>query len=190
MTGAPPRPVGKQDVEALSGVLSVLLGNLLAGDLDDRFVTSLGRKLARSGVLAGQAGTDQSAGRLAVAVEDLLGRLQYALGELPVEPEPRRDPATLHTLTFRTEADARRAAQLAQQRCQRTAQQSSQRAVERQEVLEATVHAEPAGGSAPEWVLEVTDAGLAPDPTFRDVEELLRKVARASGGRYRGSQAR
>jgi hypothetical protein len=71
-----PRSIAKDDAAALIGVLAVLQGHALAGDLDGRLVARLSR---RAGGPGGSAG-------LAAALDGLNQRLRYALGEYEASP--------------------------------------------------------------------------------------------------------
>ena len=63
-----------RDAEALTGLLSILLGDLVTGRVDDRTAAELSTVFADSGLLGELGERGLSVGRLAVAVEDLLGR--------------------------------------------------------------------------------------------------------------------
>jgi len=65
------RPIAKVDAAALIGVLAVLQGRALAGDLDGRIVARLSERV---GGVEGPAG-------LQAALDGLNQRLRFALGE-------------------------------------------------------------------------------------------------------------
>ena len=70
--GTTPHPLDRQDAEALIGVMAVLEGHLIAGDLDPLVVDRLSERLV---------GPDAGAAELRVVLWNLNKRLQYVLGE-------------------------------------------------------------------------------------------------------------
>ena len=77
--GVAPNPLGKQDAAALIGLLAVLEGHLITGDLDPHVVARLSGRLVGSGA---------GAAELRVALSTLDRRLRYVLGEYDEPPAP------------------------------------------------------------------------------------------------------
>ena len=100
--GEAPRPLVRQDAEALIGVAAVLEGHLVAGDLDPHVVGSLNRHLHGAGLVAADAGPPE----LRVALTNLNHRLRYSLGEYDRPPPPDTGQVDQH-FGFPTEAAAR-----------------------------------------------------------------------------------
>ena len=67
-----PNALGRRDAEALIGVMAVLEGHLVAGDLDPHAIDSLSERLVGPGA---------GASELLVALGNLIQRLRYVLGE-------------------------------------------------------------------------------------------------------------
>jgi hypothetical protein len=96
MDDAAPRPLARQDAEALVGLLAVLAGHLVSGDLDPLVVGRLSERLV--GPTAGPA-------ELRVALGNLNQRLRYVLGEHDDPPAP--DPGLVDLYVgFATESSA------------------------------------------------------------------------------------
>jgi hypothetical protein len=95
--GVAPNPLDERDAEALIGVMAVLEGHLVAGDLDPHVVGSLSERLVGPG--AGAAG-------LRVALSNLNHRLRYVLGEYDDPPTPDSGQVDLH-VGFAAEEAAR-----------------------------------------------------------------------------------
>jgi hypothetical protein len=92
-----PNALGRQDAEALIGLLAVLEGHLINGDLDPHVVDRLSERVVGPGV---------GAAELRVALGNLSQRLRYALGEHEEPPTP--DPGLVDVYVgFATLADAR-----------------------------------------------------------------------------------
>jgi hypothetical protein len=72
------RPIAKGDAAALIGVLAVLQGHALAGDLDDRIIDGLSERLGL-----------QDHAKLEAALDGLNQRLRLALGE---QDDPAKAP--------------------------------------------------------------------------------------------------
>lgn len=70
------RPISKVDAEALIGVLAVLGGRVLVGDLDGRIIAKLNQRV---GV--------QDPNELDAALDGLNQRLRFALGEYDAPSE-------------------------------------------------------------------------------------------------------
>jgi hypothetical protein len=88
--------IERQDAEALIGVLAVLQGHLITGDLDPHVVDRLGERIVGPGA---------GAAELRVALENLAHRLRYVLGEYDEPPMP--DPGLVDLYVgFAAEADA------------------------------------------------------------------------------------
>jgi hypothetical protein len=77
--GTTPHPLDRQDAEALIGVMAVLEGHLIAGDLDPLVVDRLSERLV---------GPDAGAAELRVVLWNLNKRLRYVLGEHDEPPVP------------------------------------------------------------------------------------------------------
>ena len=88
--------LGRQDADALIGVLAVLEGHLVAGDLDPRVIDRLSRRLVGPGA---------GAAELRVALGNLNQRLRYALGEYDEAPGPDTGAVDQY-FGFISEADA------------------------------------------------------------------------------------
>jgi hypothetical protein len=169
LSGPSPRPVREQDVAALIGILAVVEGALLGGEVGDETTTKLSRKLVGAGLLSENGAGDPSAGQVAVALDEIIARLQGALGEYESAPEPRVEIATAHVMRFPTKQAADRcAAHLLDGHASRV-----------------TVEHERTEG----WTLYAVYSELAPDPGFSQRVRDLRQVAIRFGGRYSGSQA-
>jgi len=95
--GAAPNPIGRQDAADLIGLLAVLEGHVIAGDLDPHVVGRLSERLVRPGA---------GAAELRVALGNLSGRLRYVLGEHDEQPAPDTGEVDLY-LGFATEDAAR-----------------------------------------------------------------------------------
>jgi hypothetical protein len=94
--GTTPHPLDRQDAEALIGVMAVLEGHLIAGDLDPLVVDRLSERLV---------GPDAGAAELRVVLWNLNKRLRYVLGEHDERPAP--DPGLVDLYVgFASEADA------------------------------------------------------------------------------------
>jgi hypothetical protein len=77
--GPAPNPLGRRDAEALIGVLAVLEGHLINGDLDPHVVGHLSTHVV---------GPDAGPAELRVALGNLNQRLRYVLGEHDEPPTP------------------------------------------------------------------------------------------------------
>ncbi|TFV76751.1 hypothetical protein E4P39_07540 [Blastococcus sp. CT_GayMR19] len=82
--GAVPHPLGRQDAAALIGVLAVLEGQLIAGDLDRHVIDHLNGHLRGADLVGPGAGPAE----LRVALATLNQRLRYVLGEYAEPPAP------------------------------------------------------------------------------------------------------
>jgi hypothetical protein len=81
-TGATVNPVRERDASALIGLLAVVEGFSLAGELAPDLEERLVRRLHRVGLLA----HDQSSVAFRSALNGLNQRLRFALGEYPGDP--------------------------------------------------------------------------------------------------------
>ena len=95
--GAAPNPLGRQDAAALVGLLAVLEGRLITGELDPHTVDRLVERLVGPGA---------GAAELRVALANLGHRLRYVLGEYDEPPEPDTGEVDLY-VGFATETGAR-----------------------------------------------------------------------------------
>ena len=94
--GPAPNPLGRRDAEALIGVLAVLEGHLINGDLDPHVVGHLSTHVV---------GPDAGPAELRVALGNLNQRLRYVLGEHDEPPTPDTGLVDLY-VGFASEADA------------------------------------------------------------------------------------
>ena len=94
--GPAPNALDRQDAEALIGVLAVVEGHLINGDLDPHVVDRLGERLVGPGA---------GAAELRVALGNLDQRLRYVLGEHDQPPTPDTGQVDLF-LGFAAEAAA------------------------------------------------------------------------------------
>jgi hypothetical protein len=96
-----PNPLSNQDAEALIGILAILEGGLLAGELDGALARDLARRLRNVGLIP--SGLGDRAG-LRVALGNLNQRGRYTRGEyerLPPPDDGRVDHHVESTLTPR-----------------------------------------------------------------------------------------
>jgi hypothetical protein len=82
------RPVSPVDLAVLIGLLAVLEGHLMIGDVDEHVAGHLRRRVEDVGLLP--AGSDERG--LRQALNDLNHRLRYALGEYDTPPVPEPVP--------------------------------------------------------------------------------------------------
>ena len=83
-----PNALCQQDAAALIGILAVLEGEHLAGDLDEHVSRRLGDRLHRVGML----GKHWQSRELRQALNDMNHRVRYALGEYEDPPGPHPVP--------------------------------------------------------------------------------------------------
>ena len=164
-----PRPVREQDVAALIGIIAVVEGALLGGKVGDETTTRLARKLVAARLLSEDGNGLPRAGEVAVALDEIMARLQWALGEYESAPEPRVEIATAHVMRFPTKQAADRCA------TDLLAGQAS-----RVRVVDERTEG---------WTLYAVYTELAPDPGFSQRVRDLSQVATRFGGVYSGSQA-
>jgi hypothetical protein len=79
-----PHALEVRDAAALIGVLAVVTGESMLGQLGDDTSNALQRRLVRDGLIVGPA----SPRELQQALSDLVERIRYALGEYGAPPEP------------------------------------------------------------------------------------------------------
>jgi len=79
-----PHPLGQRDAAALVGLLAVLEGHLITGDLDRHVIDHLNSRLRIDGLV----GRDAGPAELRLALADLNHRVRYALGEYDEPPAP------------------------------------------------------------------------------------------------------
>jgi hypothetical protein len=150
------------------GIVANIEGNLLGGHVDEKTAAKFATKFVDAGLLATEIdGSLPSAGRVAVAMDRLIIRLRFALGEYDSEPEPAPE-ATAHMLLFPTEAQA--------VNCKNDLLDSA-----------TDIHIEP-HPAKPGWQLYAGYPELAPDSGFLSRERELQATARRFGGVYSGSQ--
>jgi hypothetical protein len=167
---ASPNPVRQQDVAVLLGIVAIVEGGLLGGAVDPATVSKIATKFVTTGLLSRQPNGDlPSAGRVAIAMDNLIGRLEFALGEYESEPEPRKGMASAHVLRFPTEEAASSC------RAELLGQQADRVLMERD-----GTHG---------WTLYAVYPELPPDPEFLERERMLQQIALRFGGTYLGSQA-
>jgi hypothetical protein len=163
------RPVQHRDVEVMIGILAITLGNLLGGQVDDKEAAKLSARFVDSGLLeTDRDGNPPSAGRAARAMDALILRLQFALGEYDSETDPVPE-GTAHLLRFSSEAEA-----------------ASCVGELRDSAIRVRVEPDPDTGDA---LLYAVYAELAPDPGFWNRERGLQAMARRFGAAYIGSQS-
>jgi len=164
---APRHLVRREDVEVLIGIAAIMDSHMKGGAVDEGMVAQFAARFVNAGLLEPQGpGGVPSAGRVAVALDDLIQRLRFAVGEYDTEPEPA-PPATEHVLTFPTATLA--------ENCKAELSEGALR-----------VLMEPDEGGS--WRLLAAYPELAPDPDFQERERSLQATARSCGGKYSGSQ--
>jgi hypothetical protein len=169
LNGPSPRPVREQDVAALIGIIAVVEGALLGGEVGDETTSELARKLVAAGLLSENGTGLPSAGQVAVALDEIIARLQWALGEYGSALEPRVEIATAHVMRFPTKQAADRCAtDLLDGQASRVMVEHERTGV---------------------WTLYAVYSELAPDPGFAQRVRDLSQVATRFGGKYSGSQA-
>lgn len=150
------------------GIVAIIEGNLLGGHVDEKTAAKFAARFVDAGLLATEIdGSLPSAGRVAVAMDTLIIRLRYALGEHDSDPDPGPE-ATAHVLLFPTKAQAINC---------------------KNELLDTAtdIHIEP-HPAKPGWQLYAVYPELAPDTEFLSRERELQATARRLGGVYSGSQ--
>lgn len=160
--------VNRRDIEAMIGVLAVTEGHLLAGHMDDRTWAKLATHLVESGAMESRPDARPlSAGLVARAMDALILRLRFALGEYDSNSD-RTPEATAHVMRFPTEAQA--------VSCMNDLRDSA-----------TDVYLEP-DPDTDEVLLYAVYAELMPDSGFLSREQELMRVAQLHAGTYTGSQ--
>ena len=116
----------------------------------------------------GEDGILPSAGRVSVAMDNLIERLRFALGEYDSEPSSSPE-ATAHILRFPTEASA--------------AECKAELVGDAIDILVVPEVDQPG------WRLYAVYPELSPDPDFRSRSRAMDAVAQRFGGAYSGSHA-
>lgn len=160
--------VERGDIEAMIGILAVTKGSLLAGRMDDRTCAKLGTHLVEASALKPPPdGSPLSAGLVARAMDGLILRLRFALGEYDSNSD-QTPVATAHVMRFPTEAQA--------VSCMSALLDSA-----------TDVHVEPDPDTG-DLRLHAVYPELMPDAGFLRREKDLMEEARLHGGTYTGSQ--
>jgi hypothetical protein len=160
--GAAPNPLGQRDAASLVGVLAVLEGHLLTGDLDPHVVEHLARR-----VLPEHPGTAGPA-ELRLALSDLNHRLRYVLGEYAEPPLLGTGQVALH-VGFANEAAARAFADTARTAGERVA-------------APVQVDGRAYDDGSVGWQVDVRTTGLPLSAGFDAHVERLRRLAAEHGG--------
>ncbi|MGH3412057.1 MAG: hypothetical protein ACRDPH_03120 [Marmoricola sp.] len=162
-------PVSQQDVEVLIGIVAIETGNVVAGNVDPSITEKFADRFVNAGVLDREPdGSQPSAGKVGLALEDLCQRLRYAYGDYDGMPMPRPLPRVVkHVLELPSERAA--------DHC-RDDLPSGQ-------VREAVIDYHETEG----WLAYAFYPELAPDHGFHERETQLQQTATKHGGRYIGS---
>lgn len=80
--GSVPNPVQRRDAEVLIGTLAVLDGAIWGGTLDEWTASKVAERFVRQGLLA----ADHNRNDVHQALDDLIQRLRYAVGEYSSPP--------------------------------------------------------------------------------------------------------
>lgn len=162
------KPVSQQDVQVLLGVVATVTGDLLGGDLDARTSEKFAERFVNAGLLGPESdGSLPSAGKVAVALADLLQRLRYAYGDYD-EPPTALPSVVAHVFELPSQEAAL----------------NCQDALPSGQVQNAEIRNEDDDG----WLLFAFYSELPPDPGFKEREQALRETVERFGGRYSGSQ--
>jgi hypothetical protein len=161
-------PVADQDVGLLIGIVAALAGDLYSRDADPRTTEKYAKRFANAGLLSFDSeGRLPSAGKVVLALEDLIQRLRYAQGEYDELPLPLPD-FVAHVVELPSEEAARNC---------RDALPSGQ-------VRDAEIRYHSEKG----WLLFAFYPDLPPDPSFHERVAVLQHTAATYRGRYSGSQ--
>lgn len=161
-------PASQLDVQVLIGIVATVTGQLLGGDLDARTSEKFAKRFVDVGLLGPELdGSLPSAGKVAVALEDLVQRLRYASGDYE-EPPTALPDVVAHVLELPSQEAAL----------------NCQDALPSGQVQDAVIRYEDDGG----WLLFAFYPELPPDPRFNEREQALRQTVERFGGRYSGSQ--
>jgi len=79
-----PRSCHVRDLSALIGLLAVMEGEIMVGELAQHLSGRIRDRLERAGILAANGAEPE----LCQSLEDLIHRLRYALGESDHPPQP------------------------------------------------------------------------------------------------------
>lgn len=155
--------VSRQDVLAVLGVFVVLQGEMVDGDIGAGLLAPLLRRAADDGIVEPSAG----AGELRLALDHLVGRLRFALGEMS-EPLAEDDGTVAHYVQFVDAASVLRFQQmLAAADVQLDAPDTRQ------------------GGTGPAQVTVMTTA-LIGSHAFEELRGFIERSAQDCGGTYEG----
>lgn len=145
-------------------LFSQLDGALRGGGIDDELVDMLASTCVKAGLLdLAASGELPTAGRVAVAMGNLIERFRYALGEYEEQPASIAE-GTEHHLVFSTPDSAQRSAD------------------ELVDAVDVRILPYPQGG----WIVGAVYPEIAPDPGFRHREQALSATAERLGGGYAG----
>jgi len=158
----------QQDVQVLIGIVATVTGRLYAGQLDPDTTERFAERFVRAGLLSQEPdGNLPSAGKVRLALEDLVQRLRYAYGDYDAEPSP--EPHVIaHVLKLPSEDAA----------------VNCQRDLPTGQVRDPLVRYGDLGG----WLLFAFYSELPPDADFNERMAGLRQTALRHGGRYTGHQ--
>lgn len=163
-----PNPVAQRDVELLIGIVAKLAGDLCSRDADQRTTERYAKRFVEAGLLTrDSAGHLPSAGKVVLALEDLIQRLRYAHGEYEEPPLPLPD-FVAHVLELPSEEAAR----------------GCQDALPGGQVRDAEIRY----GDGAGWLLFAYYPELPPDRSFHERVAALQRTASTHRGRYSGSQ--
>lgn len=158
----------QQDVEVLIGIVATVNGRLYAGQLDPDTIQEFAERFVGAGLLSREPdGSLPIAGKVRLALEDLVQRLRYAYGDYDVEPTP--EPyMTAHVLELPSEDTALD--------CKDDLPDG--------QVRDPMIRYENGGGR----LLFAFYPELPPDRDFNERMAALRETADRHGGRYPGHQ--
>jgi hypothetical protein len=160
-------PVAQRDVELLIGIVAKLAGHLCSREADQRTTERYAKRLVEAGLLSSDsAGHLPSAGKVVLALEDLIQRLRYAHGEYDEPPMPLPD-FIAHVLELPSEEAAR----------------GCQDALPSRQLRDAEIRY----GDQEGWLLFAFYPELPPDRNFHERVAALQHIAGTHGGRYSGS---
>lgn len=161
-------PVAQRDVELLIVIVAKLAGDLYSRDADQRATERFAKRFVEAGLLRSDSdGQLPSAGKVVLALEDLIQRLRYAHGEYDEPPSPLPD-FIAHVLELPSEEAAR----------------GCQDALPSGRVRDAEIR----HGGQEGWLLFASYPELPPDRDFHERVAELQRIAGTHGGRYSGSQ--
>jgi hypothetical protein len=162
-----PNPITEQDVQLLIRIIATVEGDLLARNADPHTTEKYAKRFVDVGLLSRDSdGHLPSAGKVVLALEDLIQRLRYVLGEYDEAPLPMPE-LLAHELELPSEEAAR----------------SCLDALPSGQVRDAVIHHTDTEG----WLLLAFYPELPPDRDFHERAALLERTAALHGGRYNGS---